>query len=84
MSTLTPEEVQAIAAAHTDEHYGDDCIYYETDFVGFAAALEAELRKRWFAEPVAYMDRGDFWPAIEWPMTRESAEPLYAAPTEES
>ena len=51
MSTIKPEELVEIIRGV----YGSNPATWPHTLPTFAAALEAELRKRWFAEPSAWL-----------------------------
>lgn len=83
MTTLKPEEVIAIA-----DQFAVPNFPWDEDLVKLAAAIEAELRKKWFAEPVAY----EVTPVggircltvSSTVAAKHNGVPLYAAPQEES
>lgn len=59
MATLKPEEIYALVAQClgnpllAEDLAQDFTVHTEaSEWIEFAAAIEAELRKRWFAEPI--------------------------------
>jgi hypothetical protein len=83
MSTLTPEEIDKLAENFTTRYYGDDCCWDEVDVQGFAAAIEAALRAKWFAEPAAYLSTDPkLWGGSRIKPQGTFTVPVFAAPQE--
>jgi hypothetical protein len=88
---VTREEIEKLAADFTSRTYGDDCFWDEVDTQGFAAAIEAALRAKWFSEPSFWIDPENLRLALNQKegalryLTRRPVEgdvPLFTAPPE--